>query len=290
MTAQMFLPVTIGLIMLSMGLGLVPDDFRRIVTQPRAVVVGLLGQLVLLPMCGFAIAIGLDLAPAMAVGLVVLAACPGGAHSNLFTNLGRGDTALSVTLTAISGVVTVVSIPLLVGLASGVFLGDQAAVALPVGQTIGQLVLVVLVPLAVGMILRGRWPGRAGMLEKWAKGLAVALLAIIVVGAVARQSGLVLEHARNVGVPVLLLNAGTMLAGFALARLVSLPPGQVLAIVLEIGVQNSALAVAITLGLLNSLEMAVPAIVYSLLVYVTAGMVVVIGRWWLPPQTKEGIA
>ena len=111
---QYFLPLTIAMIMLAMGLGLVVDDFRRIFGKPRAVMIGLGAQIVLLPMLGFAVAFGFGLRPELAVGLVLLTTCPGGAHSNLYASFARADVALSVTLTAVSGFITILTIPPLV--------------------------------------------------------------------------------------------------------------------------------------------------------------------------------
>jgi len=275
---QPFLMITVALIMLSLGLGLTRDDFRRVLKQPRAAVVGLVGQLVFLPAAGYLVAVLFGLQPEMAVGMMVLAACPGGAHSNLFANLARADTALSVSLTAVSSLASIITIPLWIGLATSVFAQGGEVPALPVLPTMLRVFLVIAVPTVLGVWVRERGPGAAATMERWTKMAAVLLLLVIVVGSVARQSDNVLAFAALVGVPVAVLNLGTMAAGYVASRLTRLERPQAITIVLEIGVQNSAMAVGIAMGLMGSVTVAVPAIVYSLLVYFTGGAVVLWGR------------
>ncbi len=275
---QYFLPVTIGMINLSLGLGLTTADFRRVFEKPTAVAVGASAQLIGLPVLGFATALLFGLPPELAVGMVLITACPGGAHSNLFSNLARGDTALSVTLTAVSGAATIAALPLWMWLATRAFgVGDQ--VQLPVLETMGQIFAVVAVPLAMGMAVRAATETWAERLEGLVKGLAMLLLLVIVVGAVAKQADQVLMHAKNVGLAVLTLHLCGMAAGFGLAVATGLKRAQHVTISLEVGVQNSALAVGIAMTLLDNTTIAVPAIVYSLLVYATSTTLVLWSRY-----------
>ena len=273
----LFLPATIAMINLALGLGLTRDDFTRVGNHPRAVGLGLGLQLVGLPVLGALCAAAFGLGPELAVGMVLITACPGGAHSNLFANLARADTALSISLTALSGVITVATIPLWMWSASMLF-GAGEVVQLPLLQTTGQIVGVVLVPLGLGMMVRARSARWAAWLERWVKALAVVLLLVIVVGAVARQADQVARFAREVGPSVVTLHGVALVGGFAAARLAGLGRAQQVAISLEVGVQNSALAVGIALSLLGSTSIAVPAIVYSLLVYATSAALVVWSR------------
>jgi BASS family bile acid:Na+ symporter len=275
---QYFLPFTIAMIMLAMGLGLVADDFRRIFEKPRAVVIGLGGQLVLLPALGFAVAFGFGLRPELAVGLVLLTACPGGAHSNLYASLARADVALSVTLTAVSGFITILTIPPLVRLATAVFATGGEVPKLPIIDTTIQIFTVMAIPVGLGMLIRVRSEHWAKRLEKVVKAFAVALLALIVVGSIARQSENVLEFARQAGVPVLVLNVVAMLIGYGIAAGARLSRPQRRTITLEVGIQNGALAFALAAGLLDSVVVAIPAILYSILVYFTGAAVIVDGR------------
>lgn len=282
---QYFLPFTIAMIMLAMGLGLRVDDFRRIGVDPRGVAVGAIGQLILLPVLGAMIAWVFGLAPELAVGVVILTACPGQAHSNLFSNLARGDTALSVTLTALTGVVTIVTLPLVVFLGVRLF-GLDGEVHLPIGRTIVELIVTLGIPLVVGVAARSIWPTASKRLEPIIKGFAVALLLLIVAGSVARQSSQVLAFSRQVGAAVLVLNVSGLIIGASLASIAGLSPRQVVTVAIEVGVQNSALAVMIAMTFLGSTVIAVPAIVYSLLVYVTSTAVVLVARRRLPPLAQ----
>ncbi len=266
------------MIMLAMGLGLVLDDFRRVFDKPRAVMIGLGAQLVLLPSLGFAVAFGFGLRPELAVGLVLVAACPGGAHSNLFASFARADVALSVTLTAVSGLITIVTIPPLVRLATTLFATGGEVPELPIVDTMLRIFVVMAIPVALGMLIRARSERWAGRLEKGVKGVAIVLLALIVVGSIARQSENVVEFAQQAGIPVLVLNLVAMLLGYWLAAGASLPRPQRRTITLEVGIQNGALAFALAAGLLDSVAVAIPAILYSILVYFTGTLVIVDGR------------
>ena len=275
---QYFLPFTVAMIMFAMGLGLVVDDFRRIFEKPRAVMIGLGAQLVLLPVLGFAVAFGFGLGPELAVGLVLLSACPGGAHSNLYASFARADVALSVTLTAVSGLVTIVTIPPLVRLATALFATGGEVPELPIIDTTLRIFVVMAIPVALGMLIRARSERWAGRLDRVVKGLAIVLLALIVVGSIARQSENVAEFAKQAGIPVLVLNLVAMLLGYWMAAGARLSRPQRRTITLEVGIQNGALAFALAAGLLDSVAVAIPAILYSILVYFTGAMVIADGR------------
>ncbi len=285
---QYFLPFTIAMIMLAMGLGLVVDDFRRVFEKPRAVLVGLGAQILVLPALGFAVAFGFGLRPELAVGLVLLTACPGGAHSNLYASFARADVALSVTLTAVSGFITILTIPPLVRLATTVFATGGEVPELPILDTTLRIFAVMAVPVALGMLIRARTERWAGRLEKAVKGVAIVLLALIVVGSIARQSENVAEFAKQAGLPVLVLNVVAMLVGYVAAARARLPRPQRRTITLEVGIQNGALAFALAAGLLDSVAVAIPAILYSILVYFTGAVVIVDGRRGRPMLESAG--
>jgi BASS family bile acid:Na+ symporter len=280
------LPLALAIVMLGMGLSLVPEDFRRITRYPKAVAVGTVCQCLVLPLLGALIALVVPMEPVMAVGLVVVAVCPGGPSSNLMTYLARGDVALSVTLTAVSSIVTVFTIPVFANLALQHFLGAGAAIALPVGTTMLQIVLITLLPTAIGMAIRHRFPGTARRLEKQMGRLAGGLLVLIILLLFIREASRLPGFLAQVGLAVVALNLLAMLAGLLAGRLFRLPVAQQVCIAIEVGIQNGTLAIAITAGLLNNPDMAVPAAVYSLLMYVSGFGAVLCGRRLIPSARR----
>jgi bile acid:Na+ symporter, BASS family len=160
------LPIALFIIMIGIGLTLTVADFHREARQPRGVVVGTLAQLVLMPALGFAVALLLRLEPEIAVGLVIVAACPGGSTSNLIAYLARANVALSIVLTVLASVAAILTLPLYVSMALGWWpISAESAIRMPVGQTVALLVGIILVPVAIGMAVRRRAPGRAASLE-----------------------------------------------------------------------------------------------------------------------------
>lgn len=272
------LPLALAIVMLGMGLSLLPEDFKRITRYPKAVAVGIVCQIVLVPLIGALIALVVPMKPEIAVGLIVISVCAGGPSSNLVTYLAKGDVALSVTLTAVGSIITVFTIPLVTNLALQYFLGKSAAIALPIGSTMLQIFLITLLPTAIGMVIRHHFPDMAHRLEKQMSRLAVGLLALIIVLLLVREGSKLPGFLMQVGIGVVLLNLLAMLAGFFAGKLFRLPLAQQICIAIEVGIQNGTLAIAITAGLLNNPDMAVPAAVYSLLMYVTGFGVILYGR------------
>lgn len=272
------LPLALAVVMLGMGLSLVPEDFRRITRDPKAVAVGTIAQVLMLPLLGVLITLVVPMQPAIAVGLIVLAVCPGGPSSNLITYLAKGDVALSVTLTAVSSIITVFTIPVFTNLALQRFLGQSAAIALPIGQTMLQIFLITLLPIGIGMAIRHWFPRTASRLEKQMSRLAIGLLAVIIALILVREGSKLPGFIAQVGIGVVLLNLLAMLGGFLAGKLFRLPSAQQICVAIEVGIQNGTLAIAITAGLLNNPDMAVPAAVYSLLMYVTGFGAIFYGR------------
>lgn len=272
------LPLALAIVMLGMGLSLVPEDFRRITRYPKAVAVGAVCQILLLPLIGTLITLVVPMQPEIAVGLIVLAVCPGGPSSNLITYLAKGDVALSVTLTAVSSIVTVLTIPLFTNLALQYFLGKSAAIALPIGPTMLQIFLITLLPIAIGMAIRQRFPATARRLEKQMSRLAIGLLALIVGLLLIKEGSKLPGFLVQVGIGAVLLNVLATLGGLLAAKLFRLPLAQQICIAIEVGIQNGTLAIAITAGLLNNPDMAVPAAVYSLMMNITAFGAILYGR------------
>ncbi len=272
------LPIALAIIMLGMGLSLLPEDFQRVSKYPKAVSIGLISQLIILPIIGFLIAKVVPMPPAIAVGLIILALCPGGPSSNLITYLAKGDVALSVTLTALSSIITVFTIPTFANLALQYFIGRTATIALPIGSTMLQIFLITLLPIGLGMFLRQIFPELALRLEKVTSRLAVVLLALIIIALIIREWDRLPGFILQVGVSCVLLNVLSTLAGLYVSKLFNLGSAQQICIAIEVGIQNGTLAIAITAGLLNNPDMAIPAAVYSLFMYVTGFVAIHYGK------------
>lgn len=272
------LPVGLAIVMLGMGLTLLPEDFQRVTRYPKAVAIGLISQLIFLPVVGFLVASIVPMRPETAVGLMVLALCPGGPSSNMMTYLAKGDVALSVTLTALSSAITVFTIPIFANLSLQYFAGQSAAIALPVGQTMLQIFAIALLPVALGMLIRQQFPNLARRLEKVVNRLAVGFLAFIILAIIIHEWNRIPGFIAQVGIGVVLLNVISMVLGFWFGKLFNLKFSQQICIAIEVGLQNATLAIAITAGLLNNPDMAVPAAVYSLFAYGTGILAIFYGR------------
>lgn len=266
--ASVALPLAIAVIMCSLGLALTVADFRRVFVAPRGVAIGLANLLLISPLLAFAMAELFGLAPELAVGLVLLGASPGGMMANMLTHLSRGDTALSVTMTAVSSVAAVVTVPLFLDLGSDHFgadsLGDVSmpgVVALVFGITI--------VPVAIGMVLRRRWPERVAVAYPRVRAASLVLFALVVLGAIASEYDTVIDSLPEVGPAALALNLTAMSVSYAVARVARLDTRQSTAISLELGIHNAALAIAVGTSLSD--QLAIPAAVYSSFMLVTGG-------------------
>ena len=270
---QLALPIALFAVLFGMGLSLVPADFLRVVRRPKAKIVGLTCQLLLLPTVAFLLALLFRLPGELAVGLMVLAACPGGATSNVITHLSKGDTALSVSLTAVSSMVCVFTIPWIIRWSMDWFLGAGADVALPFWKTLGQLALVTILPIICGMTVRHLRPAWADRLERPANIFSLVFLALIIAAAVAREKDLAHQFV-VAGPAAITLNIVMMLLGFAAGWLSGLPRNQRVTLAIETGIQNGTLALGITLGLLDSARIAMPSVVYCLFMFLSGGFMI----------------
>ena len=265
----LLLPLALGVIMLGLGLGLTPDDFRRVARYPRAVLAGLFLQTGVLPWIAFALALLFRLPPELAVGLMLLAASPGGATANIYSHLARGDVALNITLTAINSVLCLLTLPVILELSLEYFLGAGQYVPPPVRKIVEVAVIIVL-PVALGMTLRRFAPGFAARMEKPIRLLSVLVLVLLIVAAVSKEWTMLVTYFASIGLVCLLFNLLSMGAGYAAPRIVRLPHKQAVAIAMEIGIHNGTLAIFIALNVLQNATMSIPAALYSLLMFFTA--------------------
>lgn len=285
---EVVLPLALAVIMLGMGMGLVPDDFKRVVLFPKAFAVGLLCQMVMLPLAGFVLASVYPMEPALKVGVMILALCPAGASANLITYLSRGDVALGITLTAINSLVVIITTPIFTNLSLIYFLGEGREIQLPVLRTIIQVGAIILIPVALGMVIRSRVPGFTQRIEPTFRILSLLFLAIAVLGAVMQERENLPSHFRQVGIAMLVLNVMTMWLGYRIALLTRLPKRQAVTIAIEGGIQNGTLAIFIAGTLLKQSAMSIPAAVYSLIMFATGGfMIAYFGKRLAPSRAGE---
>lgn len=264
----LLLPAAIAVVMGTLGLSLVVDDFRRVVTRPRGIAIGLVNLLLLSPLLAFVVAEVFDLDPLLAVGLVLLGASPGGVMANLLTHLAKGETALSITMSGVSSVAAAVTVPLFLGLAIAHFgLGGlDTEVSMP--GIVATVFAMTVIPLAIGMTFRARRPDEAGRLEPPLRRVALAAWLVVVLGAVVLEWEQLVSNFASVAGAALALNVAAMAIGFGMARLARLGDPPATAIAMELGIHNAALTIAVATQIAT--ELAIPAAVYGALMFVTA--------------------
>lgn len=264
--SEYFLPACLAIITLGMGLSITHADFRRVFYKPRAIIVGICCQILLLPIVAFLIAWMSDLDPYFKVGLIIIAACPGGATSNLITYLLRGNIALSISLTAFNSIVTLISIPVNVSLALMTFLNTDASIHLNVGETIMNVLLITIVPAYIGVTIRNKKEAFAEKLNKPLKYFLPFLLMLVYIGVLFLDEGSESASRKDFLqlIPyALLLNALSMLLGWLISWISRLRLRDQFTIAIEVGLQNSALAIFVASTLLNNHRMALVAVIYG---------------------------
>jgi bile acid:Na+ symporter, BASS family len=263
---SLLLPAALAVIMFILGLSLTVTDFKRVFVQPRGVAIGLTNLVFVSPLLAFAIAHLYGLPPELAVGLVLLGASPGGTLANLLTHLARGDTALSVTMTATSSMLSLITVPLYLGLAINHF-GADILGDIQMSGVVLRILLVVVIPVSAGMAVRARHSDRVERASTALRNVAVGTFALVVVGAVASEHQTVISHILEVGAAALTLNLAAMTISYTVSLLAGLDARQATAIALELGVHNATLAIAV--GATLAAALSVPAAVYSVFMFLT---------------------
>jgi bile acid:Na+ symporter, BASS family len=262
------LPLALGIIMFGLGLSLTPDDFRRVGRAPKAVAVALGCQLVLLPLICFGLVKALDLPPLLAVGMMLLAASPGGTSANLFSHLFRGDVALNVSLTAINSIIAIVSLPIITNLAINHYDLNET-VSLQFGKVV-EVFAIVLVPVAIGMLVRARATAWALRMDKPVRIGSAVILAVLVLGILVDQAENVGDYIADVGLAAALFCAISLVLGYVIPKVAGVRDEQAIASSMEIGVHNGTLAIYVAVEVLDNTEISVPAAVYSVFMFVFA--------------------
>ena len=279
---ELFLPLALAVIMFGMGLSLTLSDFKRILIYPKAVLLGLLNQIVLLPVVAFFIAKGLGLSPELAVGLMILAACPGGATSNLITHLAKGDTALSITLTAFSSMITVLTIPFVVNFSIGYFIPGGEEQQLEILGTVISVLVITIIPVAIGMLVLKKVPALAKKLEIPFRQFSTVFFILIVVSAFVKERANLVQFFIDAGPASLALNLATLGLGYGVSKVAGLNFRQSLTIAVESGIQNGTLGITIAATLIVNSVMTIPSAIYSLIMFGTAALVILWGNRKVP--------
>lgn len=273
--AAVALPLALGIIMFGLGLDLTPADFARVARRPRAAAAALASQLLLLPAICFALVLLFRLPPILAVGMLLLAASPGGTTANLYSHLFRGDVALNISLTAINSVIAVVTLPVITNLAIAWFQPGDLSVGLQFRKTL-EVFLIVLAPVALGMTVRALKPGFAAAMDKPVRIASVAILVLVIAGSVASSFDLLASNVLLLGGVATTFCVLSLTVGYVVPRLLQIDRPQAVASAFEVGIHNATLAIVIAQGVLQQPEMSLPAAVYGVLMFPIAAL---FGLW-----------
>lgn len=272
---QIILPASLGIIMLGLGLSLTVDDFKRVVKYPKAMTVALLCQMVLLPLICFFLIKVTGLNPLLAVGMMLLAASPGGATSNLYSHLAKGDVALNISLTAINSVLSLFMLPLIVNFSLNHFMDSGQYIPMQF-KKVAEVFAIVLLPVTIGMLIKKLKPVFAESISKTVKIASALLLIIIIVVLTIKEKQILIDNFSELGVPLLLFNLISIMIGYFVPRFLKVEKRQSISISMEISIHNGTIAIYIALSVLQNSAMSVPPAFYSLLMFFTAA---VFGYW-----------
>lgn len=284
--SQVILPLSLFVIMMGMGLSLKLSDFSAVAKKPKAMLLGIGTQLLLLPILAFLIVSFVELPPYVAVGVFIIALCPSGTTSNLFTYLAKGDVALSISLTAVVSLITPFTIPIVLATLMSLYLTEGQAIEVPILKTIAQLLVITVVPIAIGMLIHKKAPEFAAKADKPVRIFSVVFLFVIIAGIIVKNVEVIPPYFAMVGLPALLLNVASMLMGYGIAKLGQLNMAQSKTIGLEVGIQNGTTALLIALTILENTEMSMAPTVYSLLMFITGG---IFAKWLVRKEKAEAL-
>ena len=272
------LPVAVFIIMAGIGLTLVPADFQRVAMRPKALVWGVVAALLLLPMASIPLALSMDLLPEIAIGLIIVAACPIGTTSSLFSYLARGDLALSIALTAVGSLVTIAVLPLFANFAVERFGHGDARVYLPVLRTTGMMVLILLLPVVAGMFIRHKAPAFAARAERMVGAFGVVVLVALIVGIGISVADRWVEILVSAGPAVIALASCGVALGLLGSRMLRLSAAEAMTVTLAISIRNAAVGMLLAITMMHSPEIAVPPALFGLLMYVVGFSLVAYSR------------
>jgi bile acid:Na+ symporter, BASS family len=276
--STMIVPIGLMAIMFSMGLSLALSDFAEVAANPRAAIVGLTGQLLILPPIAIGISALFGLTPEMAVGLFILANCPGGVTANAITYVAKANVALGVVLTTVSSIITVFTLPLLVSWSLQYYIVDGTPPTLSIPETMLQLARVTLLPIAAGMALRQFWRAGAERLTIYLRPVSMILLITVIAFSVYVSADLVVENLRRSAPAAFTLNVTSIVVAVTLALLARLQRRDVLTIGIEVGIHNATMATFLSLSILHSLALAITPTIYGCIMVLNAFILVALLR------------
>ena len=279
---QVGLPVSLGLIMLSMGMMLKTADFQSVSKHPKAFIIGLSAQMILVPLLALLLLQIFKLPPLLAVGLLILSFSPGGTTSNLFSYMAKGDVALSIALTTAASIITPFSIPLLTELAISMQMGENKDIVIPIGLTMKRLFVVTLLPVVIGMLWRIFKPTLADKVQPIIHKVSVILFIAVIFSMVISQWDNMPDFLSQVGIIVTIMIIMAMLLGYFIAKLTRLTPQQVKTLSIEVGMQNGGMALIVTQGVLNNPTMSIVPVIYGLIMLIPVLIFVKISRHEAP--------
>ena len=266
---DVILPLALAFIMFTLGLGLTFSDFARVAKMPKNFLIGLISQLIFLPLVALIIVFIWPLQPELAIGLMLIAAAPGGVTSNILTSFAKGDVALSISLTAVMSLLSVISVPIVLGLSIGLISNDSLGSISLTGIAISMFLIVTL-PVLLGMIFRASLSYLTKKIENGAKILSSALIVLVLIGAILAERQNLVEYFAQTGLVVLILNILMMAIAYYWAKLFSTGKSQLKAISIECGLQNGTLAIFVGTSVFGGGLYIVPAATYSVIMYLTS--------------------
>lgn len=272
------MPISLAVIMFGMGITLRIQDFRQVVQIPKAFIIGSFNQMVLVPILALSICFILNLDPILSLGLMLIAACPGGPATNLITFLANGNIALSISLTSVDALLTAFTLPLILSVSIQYFLKDTGDINLPILQTIGKIYLMTVIPVSLGMLLKYKKPAIALIIRKYIKPLSASMYLLILLSILISSFDLIIDSFKDLGVASIMLNIGGMLSGWLLATIFGLNVKDRIAIIIESSIQNGSLAIVIASSILLMPKLALIAGVYSLIMFASSGIVILLAN------------
>ena len=274
---DVILPLALAFIMFTLGLGLSLADFVQIIKNPKNFFIGLISQLFFLPIVAIAITMIWSLPNEIAIGLILIAAAPGGVTSNILTSFAKGDVALSISLTAVMSLLSVISIPIVLGISLGL-ISNQSLGSISLSGIAISMFLIVTLPVLLGMIFRATLSYLTKIIEKWAKVISTLLFVLVLLGAILAERENIINYFAQTGLVVLVLNLTMMVLAYYWAKVFGTGKAQQKAIAIECGLQNGTLAIFVGTSVFGGGLYIIPAATYSLVMYLTSLIFIFIFR------------